>query len=60
MVLIDDTVAILKYSFMVESLLEILTKTGNQALYKLVDVLSVVNVLGDSISSISMWNIVNQ
>ena len=58
MVLIDDTVAILKYSFMVESLLEILTKTGNQALYKLIDVLSVANVPG--ISSISMWNIVNQ
>ena len=60
MVLIDDTVAVLKYSFMVESLLEILTKTGNQALYKLIDVLSVANVPGNSISSISMWNIVNQ
>ena len=60
MVLIDDTVAILMYSFMVESLLEILTKKGNQALYKLTDVLSVANVPGNSISSISMWNIVNQ
>ena len=51
---------ILKYSLVVESLLEILTKRRNQAFYKLVDVRSVTNVLWESISAVSMRNIVNQ
>ena len=42
-----------------ESLLEILTKRG-QTFYKLVDVHSVTNFIGESISSVSMWNTVNQ
>ena len=42
---------------MVESLLEILIKRRIQALYKHIDVQSVTNVLGESISSISMWNV---
>ena len=46
---------------MVESLLEILTKRRrSQALYKPVDVHSVTNAIGESISSIRSWNIVNQ
>ena len=44
---------------MEESLLEQLTKRKSQAFYKLIDVHSVTNVLGDIISSINMWNIVN-
>ena len=51
---------ILKYLLAVESLLEILTNRRSQAFYKLVDVHSVTNVIGKSISSIRMWNIVNQ
>ena len=43
----------------VESLLEKLTKIRSQVFYKLVDVHSVTNVLGESISSINVWNIVN-
>ena len=43
-----------------ESLLEILTKRRSQTFYKPVDVHFVTNVVGESISSISMWNIVNQ
>ena len=53
-------VGVLKYSLTVESLQEILTKRRSQAFYKLIDVHSVTNVLGDRISSIRMWNIVNQ
>ena len=45
---------------MVESLLEILTKRRSQTFYKPVDVDSVTNAIGESISSISMWNVVNQ
>ena len=45
---------------MVESLLEILTKRRSQVFYKPVDVHSVTNAIGESISSITMWNIVNQ
>ena len=45
-------VGILKYSLMVESLLEILTNRRSQAFYKLIDVQSVANVIGESISSI--------
>ena len=53
------TVGILKDSLMVESLLKILMKRGSQGFYKLIDVHSVTNVLGKSISSINVWNIVN-
>ena len=52
-------VGILKYSLVVESLLEI-TKRRNQAVYKLIDFHSVTNVLWESISAVNMWNIVNQ
>ena len=45
---------------MVESLLEILTRGRSQTFYKSVDVPSVTNTVGESISSISIWNIVNQ
>ena len=51
---------ILKYAMMVESLLEILTKRRSQSFYKPVDVHSVTNAKGGIVSSISMWNIVNQ
>ena len=54
-----ENVGILKDSLMAESLLEILTKRRGQVFYKLIDVHSVKNVLGEIISSISMWNIVN-
>ena len=54
-----ENVGILKDSLMVESLLEILTKRRSEAFYKLTDVHSVTNVLGEIISSINMWNIVN-
>ena len=53
-------VGFLKYSLTVESLLEILTKRRSQAFDKFIDVHSVTNFIGESISSISMWNIVNQ
>ena len=53
-------VGISKDSLMVKSLLEILTRRRSQTFCKLVDVFSVINVLGESISSIHMWNIVNQ
>ena len=45
---------------MVESLLEILTNRTSQAFYNLMDGHSVTNVTGESISSIRMWNIINQ
>ena len=45
---------------MVESLLEIITKRRSQAFCKPVDVHSVTNAIGESISSISIWNILNQ
>ena len=45
---------------MVESLLEILPKRRSQMFYKPVDVHSMTNAKGESISSISTWNIVNQ
>ena len=58
---VDDVVEILKYSLMLKSFLEILTKRRSQTFYKLIDVHSVANVLGENVSSISMWrNIVNQ
>ena len=53
-------VGILKDSLMVESSLKILMKRKKQAFYKLLDVQSVTIALGDSISSINIWNIVNQ
>ena len=46
---------------MVENLLEILSKRRSQMFYKPIDdVHSVTDVADESISSISMWNIVNQ
>ena len=45
---------------MVESLLEILTEERSQTFYKPTDIHSTINVVGESISSISMRNIVNQ
>ena len=52
---VDDVVGILKCSLVLESFLEILTKWRSQTFYKLIDVHSVTNVLGENISSISMW-----
>ena len=37
-----------------------LTKRRSQPFYKLIDVHSMVNVLGESISTIRTWNTVNQ
>ena len=51
---------ILKQSLAVERLLEILTKRRTQTFYKPVDVHSLRNAIGDSISSTSIWNIGNQ
>ena len=48
------------YSLMVENLPGILANRRSHALYKLIDVRSVTNVIGESISSIPMWSIVNQ
>ena len=45
---------------MVESLLEILTKRRGQTFYRSIDVHSVTNAIDESISLISIWNIVNQ
>ena len=53
-------VGILKQSLMMGSLLEILTKRRSQAFYKPIDVHSVRNAIGESISSTSIWNIGNQ
>ena len=53
-------VGTLKYSLMVESLIEISTKRRSQALYRFIDVHDVTNVIGEGISSISMRNIVNK
>ena len=44
---------------LVENLLEMLPKRRSQKFYKPVDVHSVTNAIGESISSISIWNIVN-
>ena len=44
-------VKILKYSLTVESLLEVLTERRSQVFYKLIDVHSVTNVIGENISS---------
>ena len=45
---------------MVENLLEILPKRRSQTFYKPVDVHYVTNALGESTSSINIWDIVNQ
>ena len=45
---------------MVENVPEILTKRRSQKFYKLIDVFFVTNVVGEIISSITMWSIVNQ
>ena len=59
-VFIHEECGNLKVSLTLESLLEILTKRRSQAFYKLIDVHSVINIIGESISSIRMWNIVNK
>ena len=52
---------ILKWSLIVESLLQILTKRKrSQTFYKPVDAHSITNTIGEGISSIIIWNIVNQ
>ena len=45
---------------MVECLLEILTKRRSELFYKPIDAHSVTDAKGEIVSSISMWNIVNQ
>ena len=45
---------------MVENLLEILTKEKSRKFHMPLDAYIVTNVEGKSISSITMWNIVNQ
>ena len=45
---------------MVENVPEILTKRRSQKFYKLIDVFFVTNVVGEIISSITMWSIVSQ
>ena len=45
---------------LVESLLEILTKRRSQTFYKPIYLHPMTNAVGESISSISKWNIVNQ
>ena len=45
---------------MVESLPEILTKRRIQAFFKPVDLHFVTNAIGETTSSVSFWNIVNQ
>ena len=59
-VFIHEESGILKYLLTVDSLLEILRKRWSLAFNKLIDVHSVINVIEESISSIRMWNIVNQ
>ena len=58
-VFIHEECGNLKVSLTVESLMEVLTRRC-EAFYKLIDVHSVINVIGESISSMRMWNIVNQ
>ena len=50
-VFIHEECGNLKVSLTVENLLEILTKRRSQAFYKLIDVHSVTNVIGENISS---------
>ena len=57
-VLIDEEFGNLKVKG--ESLLETLTKRRNQTFYRPVVLHSVTNAVGEGISSISKWNIVNQ
>ena len=45
---------------MVETLLETLTIRRTHTFYKAIDFHSVANVVGEGISSTSVWNIVNQ
>ena len=53
-------VRISKYSMTVENLLEILNKRGSQTFFKAINVYSVTNAVGKSISSVIMWNTGNQ
>ena len=57
--LMMKNVGILMKSLMVESLLEISIKRRSQRFYEPIDVHSIKNVIGKSISSIGMWNSVN-
>ena len=50
-VFIHEECGNLKVSLTAENLLEILTKRRSQAFYKLIDVHSVTNVIGENISS---------
>ena len=43
-----------------ENLLEILTKRRSQEFYNSLDVHYVTGAVGESISSVTMWNFVNQ
>ena len=45
---------------MVKNLLEIITKRWSQTFYKPIDFEYATNIVGESISSITMWNNVNQ
>ena len=60
-VFIHENVRTLKYLWTVEGLLKILTnRRRSQAFFKLIGAHSVTNVVGEGISSIRMWNNVNQ
>ena len=58
MVFIDEPCGNLK--IVVESLLETLTKRRSQTFYRPIDLHSVTKAVGEDISLISKWNIVNQ
>ena len=49
-----------KHSLTVECLQKMLTKRRSQAFEKLIDVQSVTNFIGESVSTTSMWNSTNQ
>ena len=60
-VFIHENVRTLKCLWTVEGLLKILTnRRRSQAFFKLIGAHSVTNVIGEGISSIRMWNNVNQ
>ena len=59
-VLINEECGILKQSLMKGSLLEMLTKKKSQVFYQPVDIQSLTNAIGKSVSSRSILNIVNQ
>ena len=53
-------VGVSKSSMVVENLLEMFTKRRSQTFCKPTDTRSVTNIVGKSISSITIWNIMNQ